>query len=183
MAVQGLDETNELLHRRIGRILVEKELITADQLDVALAEHAATGALVGEICVARFGLERIRLADVLAEQWDEMQHAHACRGDGSDDEDFGRSVETVLRVLLDEARATRLELTSRTDELGQRLAALETVVAGVGEALAAVSAEPARSTSARGGSRTPAKTATTRPKSRGTTVPAPASRTAARKKT
>jgi hypothetical protein len=156
-------ENNEALHRRIGRILVEKELITADELDVALAEHAATGQLVGEICVARFGLERIRLADVLAEQWDEMQREQALSveppGPAGDTE-----AEKMLRTLLDEARETRLVLASRTAELARRLAALEEVVTGIGEALTEPAPKPARASSARnGGTPKPAGTRRTSP--------------------
>ena len=43
--------------------------------------------------------------------------------------------EADLRVLLDEAEAARTELTLRTEELGRRLATLETLVVGVTEAL------------------------------------------------
>ena len=60
-------------HRKIGAIFVEKQLITPGQLALALEEQEKTGRLLGEICVARYGVDRMRLADVLAEQWDGMQ--------------------------------------------------------------------------------------------------------------
>ena len=181
MDAPSLDDAHSLLHRRIGAILVEKELITADQLEQALAEHEATGKLVGEICVARFGVERIRLADVLAEQWDEMQREHT-QVEAAAVSLSGQPVERVLRVLLDEARATRFELTRRTDELGRRLAALEDVVSRAGEALAAL-AKPARRSATRAAGRTAPKTATTRTKSRETTARPASSRAASPKKT
>src|SRR3972149_11922733 len=59
--------------RRIGAILVERGQITADELALALKEQEATGRPLGEICVERFGLDRLSLADALAEQWEEMQ--------------------------------------------------------------------------------------------------------------
>jgi cell division septum initiation protein DivIVA len=164
MRASDFDEANEILHRRIGRILVEKELITADQLDVALAEHAATGKLVGEICVARFGLERIRLADVLAEQWDEMQRENSYF-EAAASAMNGQEVDKVLRVLLDEARETRQELAMRADELGARLAALESIVAGIGDALAAPAPKAQQSATSRNGSPAPPKATATRAKS------------------
>lgn len=133
------DDSGTPAYRRIGEILVEKHLIAPGQLERALAVQQKTGRLLGEICVATFGLERMSLADVLAEQWDEMQHADAmsCTGDGRVCRSTGGlSTESALQVLLEEAHAARLDLTSRTDELGKRLATLEALVVGVGEALA-----------------------------------------------
>src|SRR5262245_17943618 len=46
------------------------------------------------------------------------------------------SDEDELRILLEEAEAARAELVTKTDELGRRLAALETLVVGVSDALA-----------------------------------------------
>jgi hypothetical protein len=112
--------------RQIGAIFVEKGLITEGQLALALDEQERNGRLLGEICVARYGIDRMRLADVLAEQWDGIQ-LHAA--------DPELSVEETLHVLLDEAHATRAELRQKTGQLGKRLAALEELVVKVDEAL------------------------------------------------
>ena len=120
-------------HRRIGTIFVEKQLITPGQLALALEEQEQTGRLLGEICVARFGVDRMRLADVLAEQWDGLQH----RPDPA-----ALSAEEALRVLLDEAHATRAELRLKTGQLNKRLGALEKLVAGVNDALANLTGAP-----------------------------------------
>jgi hypothetical protein len=133
-------------YRRIGTILVDRELITGRQLEFALTEQQETGRPLGEICVERFGLDRLSLADALAEQWDEIQQAtratEAAAGDPTDAEAEEEleaageaTTEDELRVLLAEAQAARLELTVKTDELGKRLAALETLVVGVSDAL------------------------------------------------
>lgn len=55
--------------RLIGAILVENGLISRDQLLRALELQAETGERLGEIVVAEFGVPRIELASVLAEQW------------------------------------------------------------------------------------------------------------------
>ena len=145
-------------YRRIGAILVERELITPTQLTLALEEQAKTGRPLGEICVASFGLDRLSLADALAEQWEEMQAATA--GDepasrtsleSAFDSVSEQAADDELRVLLEEAQAARAELTLKTDELSTRLAALETLVAGVTDALAELS--PSETSLAVGASR------------------------------
>jgi hypothetical protein len=55
--------------RLIGAIFVEKNLITDEQLEEALQLQEATGDRLGEIVVAKFGVGRLELAGVLAEQW------------------------------------------------------------------------------------------------------------------
>ena len=131
-------------YRRIGTILVERGLITENQLAHGLAEQKETGRPLGEICVERFGLDRLTLADALAEQWEEMQRANAeaerlaalDEADEMDETPDDLSAEDELRILLEEAEAARAELVTKTDELSRRLAALETLVVGVSDALA-----------------------------------------------
>ena len=107
-------------YRRIGTILVDRQLITGRQLEQALAEQQQTGRPLGEICVDRYGLDRLSLADALAEQWEEMQRAAPAEHEGDvtpgQEDDPGESAaedvsaEDELRVLLGEAQAARLEL-------------------------------------------------------------------------
>src|SRR5262245_11850724 len=54
-------------------MFVEKGLITEEQLERALELQRATGDRLGEIIVAEFGVERLDLADALAEQWAEYE--------------------------------------------------------------------------------------------------------------
>lgn len=129
--------------RRIGAILVERQLITPAQLTLALDEQITTGRPLGEICVSRFGLDRLSLADALAEQWEELQASggREVQAEGDPHVDVPEASEEApaddeLRVLLEEAEAARAELAERTEELSQRLAALEAVVVGVNDALA-----------------------------------------------
>lgn len=56
------------LWRPLGELLVERELITPDQLDEALAEQARSGRRLGEIIVADGLVSRERLTHVLLEQ-------------------------------------------------------------------------------------------------------------------
>ena len=57
----------------IGAVLIEKGLITRDQLDLALALQAKSGERLGEIVVAEFDVSRLELAGVLAEQWSGLE--------------------------------------------------------------------------------------------------------------
>lgn len=132
--------------RRIGTILVERGLITEGELELALAEQQGTGRPLGEICVTRFGLDRLSLADALAEQWEEIQRGsgvepategddEAAADDAAAEADRADATEDQLHALLAEAQAARDELTLKTDELSRRLALLETLVIGVTDAL------------------------------------------------
>ena len=137
--------TSEIPYRRIGTILVEWRLISQEQLSRALAEQEETGRLLGEILVTGYGVSRVDLADALAEQWQEANRAATAAIERSSELKApsvadgaavdGQLDEADLRVLLDEAEAARAELTVRTEELGRRLATLETLVVGVTEAL------------------------------------------------
>lgn len=139
--------------RRIGTILVERGLITPAELELALAEQKGTGRPLGEICVTRFGLDRLSLADALAEQWEEIQRGSGVEPvrDGDDEDasavdpgsDGAGATEDQLRALLAEAQAARDELTQKTDELSRRLALLETLVIGVTDALSELRSRPA----------------------------------------
>jgi chaperonin cofactor prefoldin len=137
------DQTPEIPYRRIGTILVEWRLLDERELERALAEQEESGRLLGEILVTSYGISRVDLADALAEQWQEANKAAAAAieqrsslpadtAEASAAESFA---EADLRVLLDEAEAARAELSVRTEELGRRLATLETLVVGVTEAL------------------------------------------------
>src|SRR5919201_1562413 len=53
----------------IGEILVEKELITPEQLEAALEVQREHGGLLGEILVAQGLIDRIAIASVLVRQW------------------------------------------------------------------------------------------------------------------
>jgi len=142
-----VDAARTVPYRRIGTILVDRQLITDDQLARALVEQKNTGRPLGEICVDRYGLDRLALADGLSEQWEEMQRAGAypphedTAGEATVPvavaaTSVGHAEADELRVLLGEAEAARVELASKTDELGRRLAVLETLVVGVTDALA-----------------------------------------------
>jgi hypothetical protein len=68
-------EASAVSARLIGAIFVEKGLISAEELDRALAEQEATGQRLGEILVSEFGVSRLDLSSALAEQWTAIERA------------------------------------------------------------------------------------------------------------
>lgn len=144
--------TPSVPYRRIGTILVERRLITEDELAHALAKQKESGLPLGEIVVAGYGVSRVELADVLTEQWSEAQRLSAQAAVEQPDPSAPTvqpPAEGELRVLLGEAQAARAELARKTDELSTRLAALESLVIGVSGAL-----DELRSTAGAGGAPT-----------------------------
>ncbi len=70
-----MEASEAVQSRLIGAIFVEKNLITEEQLEEALHVQETTGERFGEIVVARFGVGRLELAGVLAEQWAKYEEA------------------------------------------------------------------------------------------------------------
>ncbi len=74
-------EPAESIWRPLGELLVEKELMTEDELELALAEQAETGRLLGTILVERGYVSGPALAVALAEQYGVELHTE--RGFGT----------------------------------------------------------------------------------------------------
>jgi len=65
------------MRRPIGELLVEKGLITTEQLAVAVAEQQRTGKLLGEVLVDHGAIDRLALAGALGAQWNPVVREHA----------------------------------------------------------------------------------------------------------
>ena len=59
--------------RPIGEIFLERGMISADELEVALEEQRESGRRLGEILVGKGNLSRLELASALADQWASFQ--------------------------------------------------------------------------------------------------------------
>ena len=64
-----MESSETIQSERLGAVLVEKNLITEDQLERALVLQEESGKRLGEILVAEFGVSRLEVAGVLSEQW------------------------------------------------------------------------------------------------------------------
>jgi len=68
-----MEASTAVSSRLIGAFFVEKGLVTQEQLEIALRKQEESGERLGEIIVAEFGVSRLELASVLAEQWAEFE--------------------------------------------------------------------------------------------------------------
>src|SRR4029079_16766848 len=75
-------EPAESIWRPLGELLLEKKLLTEDELDVALTEQADTGRLLGAILVERGYVSGPALAVALAEQYGVELHTERGFGTG-----------------------------------------------------------------------------------------------------
>lgn len=75
-------ERAESIWRPLGELLVEKKLLTADELELALTEQADTGRLLGAILVERGYVSGPALAVALAEQYGVELHTERGFGTG-----------------------------------------------------------------------------------------------------
>ena len=71
--------------RRLGEIVVERGLITSEQLQQALDHQRQTGGKLGETLVELGLLTRMALAGVLSEQWDQLRITERTRQGLADD--------------------------------------------------------------------------------------------------
>ena len=75
-------EPAESIWRPLGALLVEKNLLTGDELELALTEQAETGRLLGAILVERGYVSGPALAIALAEQYGVELHTERGFGTG-----------------------------------------------------------------------------------------------------
>ena len=123
--------------RLIGAIFVEKGLVTQEQLERALQIQDDTNERLGEILVREFGVPRLDLASVLAEQWGAFERAGraeevdapAAPDAGASDAGYGtREPASAIEPVADGGRSTpdvhesSGELRAAITELEQRLA-------------------------------------------------------------
>ena len=74
LPIRGDMEASDTIQaERLGALLVEKNLITDEQLERALVIQEESGKRLGEILVAEFGVSRLEVAGVLSEQWAETE--------------------------------------------------------------------------------------------------------------
>ncbi len=124
--------------RRLGDIIVERGLITAEQLDEALAAQRESGAKLGEVLVELGFLTRVALAGVISEQWDDLRVTTSGRKNAETNAPSaalaGSSVvETALRERLE---ALTVELAARDQRIAQQDATISALLNQIGPAAA-----------------------------------------------
>jgi len=124
--------------RRLGDIIVERGLITAEQLEEALTAQRESGAKLGETLVELGFITRVGLAGVITEQWDDLRVTASGRKNA---ETNARSaalagysvVETALRERLE---ALTGELAARDQRIAQQDATISALLTQLGSAAA-----------------------------------------------
>jgi len=61
--------------RRLGDIVLERNMVTPYQLQQALDEQRANGGKLGEVLVELGFITRVELAGVIGQQWDDLRQA------------------------------------------------------------------------------------------------------------
>ncbi|MBA2741379.1 MAG: hypothetical protein H0U46_05155, partial [Actinobacteria bacterium] len=79
-----MSSTDAISARLIGAIFLERGLVNEEQLEAALALQKETKEHLGEILVQQFGVPRIELASVLAEQWADLEQPNAAGAPSSE---------------------------------------------------------------------------------------------------
>jgi hypothetical protein len=116
--------------RRLGDIIVERGLITAEQLDHALSVQRECGTKLGEVLVELGFITRVGLAGVITEQWDDLGMTTSGRKNA---ETNARSaalagvsvVETALRERLE---TMTVELAARDQRIAQQDATISALL-------------------------------------------------------
>lgn len=102
---------------RLGDIVVERGLITNEQLQQALEHQRQTGGKLGEILVELGFLTRVTLAGVLSAQWDQLRLTESGRR-SAETEAARKTTAPPSSSAVELALRDRLE--SLTEELAKR---------------------------------------------------------------
>jgi hypothetical protein len=117
--------------RRLGDIIVERGLVTAEQLNQALEVQRESGAKLGEVLVELGFITRVGLAGVITEQWDDLRVTTSGRKNAETNARTaalaGSSVvETALRERLE---VLTVELAARDQRIAQQDATISALLA------------------------------------------------------
>ena len=115
--------------RRLGDIIVERGLITAEQLDLALTAQRESGAKLGEVLVELGFITRVGLAGVITEQLDDLRVTTSGRRNA---ETNARSAALAGSTVVETALRERLEaLTVELAVRDQRIAQQDATIAAL----------------------------------------------------
>ena len=146
--------------RPLGALLVEKRLLTEQELEAALAEQRRTGRLVGQILVERGSLSAFALARALSEQ-----HGVELQTEAQLDAKVSRTPawRPLGRLLVEEGYLTRAELRKALGRSARAAAAGSSARSSSRTASSPASRSPGRSPSRTASSSVPTATSRCRP--------------------
>jgi hypothetical protein len=124
--------------RRLGDIIVERGLITAEQLQEALRVQRESGTKLGEVLVELGFLTRVALAGVITEQWDDLGMTTSGRKNA---ETNARSTALAGSSVVEIALRERIEaLTVELAARDQRIAKLDATITALLDKLGSAAA-------------------------------------------
>jgi hypothetical protein len=112
--------------RRLGDIVVERNMVTPHQLEQALEEQRVHGGKLGETLVELGFLTRVELAGAISEQWDDLRKR---RGGESTQPQARPSAAVAASPAPSEPSATEVALRARLEALTVELAARDQRIA------------------------------------------------------
>ena len=122
--------------RRLGDIIVERGLITAEQLEHALLVQRESGSKLGEVLVELGYITRVCLAGVITEQWDELGLMTSSRkAAGTNAPGAAPAGSTPAeRALHERVESLTVELAARDQRIAQQDATISALLAQLGPA-------------------------------------------------
>ena len=118
-------EMDSAAKRRLGDIVVERNMVTPHQLEQALEEQRVNGGKLGETLVELGFITRVELAGAISEQWDDLRR---CRG-GESTEPKPRAASPAATPGSSEPSASEVALRERLEALTVELAARDQRIA------------------------------------------------------
>ena len=120
-------EMESAAKRRLGDIVVERNMVTPHQLEHALSEQRTHGGKLGETLVELGYLTRVELAGAISEQWDDLRK---CRASVEADAEVAHAAAArPTTAASSEPAAAELALRERVDALTVQLAARDQRIA------------------------------------------------------
>jgi hypothetical protein len=124
--------------RRLGDIIVERGLVTPEQLAEALVVQRESGAKLGEVLVELGFLTRVTLAGVISAQWDDLRLTTSGRKNA---ETNARSAvlpgsSTVEETLRERLETLTVELAARDQRIAQQEATIAALLTQLGPSAA-----------------------------------------------
>ena len=136
-----LIEMDSAAKRRLGDIVLERNMVTPQQLQQALDEQRVSGGKLGETLVELGFITRVELAGAISEQWDDLRRrrsnetaAEAPRVTAAAAAAAASADPSVVEVALRERlEALTVELAARDQRIAQQDATINALLSRVTE--------------------------------------------------
>jgi hypothetical protein len=132
-------EMDSAAKRRLGDIVLERNMVTPHQLQQALDEQRTHGGKLGETLVELGFITRVELAGVISEQWDDLRR---CRGgetaspqpsSAASSPPAPAAPSAIEAALRERLEALTVELAARDQRIAQQDATINALLSRVTE--------------------------------------------------